>query len=128
MFDLNVKRSETNHHLVLAHGAGAGIRHEFMQTIQGLLSERGINTWTFNFSYMQKAYAQDKKVPPTRLPKLTRIQVGLKFDIVSPMHSFGGEVDMVEWLAMLHRSWNGQRCGSIRISISSGWKTPKHST
>lgn len=70
MFDLNVKRSETNHHLVLAHGAGAGIRHEFMQTIQGLLSERGINTWTFNFGYMQKAYALDKKVPPTRLPKL----------------------------------------------------------
>ena len=70
MFDLNVKRSGTNAHLVLAHGAGAGLRHEFMQRMQDLLCEQGINTWTFNFGYMQKAYAHDTKIPPTRLPQL----------------------------------------------------------
>jgi predicted alpha/beta-hydrolase family hydrolase len=70
MFDLNVKHAESNLHVVLAHGAGAGLRHDFMQGMQEFLCEKGVNVWTFNFGYMQKAYAEEKKIPPSRLPIL----------------------------------------------------------
>jgi uncharacterized protein len=37
---------------VLAHGAGAGMRHEFMATIAGALAARGIATLRWEFPYM----------------------------------------------------------------------------
>ena len=39
--------------LTLAHGAGAGMNHEFMVNISNLLSERGIATLRFNFPFME---------------------------------------------------------------------------
>jgi predicted alpha/beta-hydrolase family hydrolase len=39
---------------VLAHGAGAGMRHASMDKIAEGLSERGIATFRFNFPYMEK--------------------------------------------------------------------------
>jgi hypothetical protein len=40
--------------LVLAHGAGAGLSHPFMETITQLLSEGGITCFRFNFPYMEQ--------------------------------------------------------------------------
>jgi predicted alpha/beta-hydrolase family hydrolase len=40
--------------LVFAHGAGAGIRHKFMQTASDKLANHGIATFRFNFPYMEK--------------------------------------------------------------------------
>lgn len=40
--------------LVLAHGAGAGMTHTFMETIAEELSDRGIATLRYNFPYMEK--------------------------------------------------------------------------
>jgi uncharacterized protein len=37
---------------VLAHGAGAGMRHPFLETVSALLAERGIATLRFQFPYM----------------------------------------------------------------------------
>lgn len=39
--------------LVLGHGAGAGMRHVFMEEIAGLLGERGIATLRYQFPYME---------------------------------------------------------------------------
>ncbi len=39
--------------LVLAHGAGAGMRHAFMQAIADALGARGIATLRFQFPYME---------------------------------------------------------------------------
>ncbi|MEM7104745.1 MAG: alpha/beta family hydrolase [Bacteroidota bacterium] len=39
--------------LVLAHGAGAGMDHPFMQQLATDLSEQGIGTLRFNFIYME---------------------------------------------------------------------------
>jgi len=50
--------------LVLAHGAGAGNRHEFMDKFSLLLASLGVEVISFNFPYMQKAYELDKKRPP----------------------------------------------------------------
>jgi predicted alpha/beta-hydrolase family hydrolase len=39
---------------VLAHGAGADMRHAFMEKVAAGLAERGIATLRFNFLYMEK--------------------------------------------------------------------------
>jgi predicted alpha/beta-hydrolase family hydrolase len=39
--------------MTLAHGAGAGMQHEFMVTIAELLAERDISTLRFNFPFME---------------------------------------------------------------------------
>jgi predicted alpha/beta-hydrolase family hydrolase len=40
--------------LVLAHGAGAGMRHPFLERIAQVLSERSIATYRYEFLYMEK--------------------------------------------------------------------------
>lgn len=39
--------------LVLAHGAGAGMEHPFMETTAGALADRGVATLRFQFPYME---------------------------------------------------------------------------
>jgi predicted alpha/beta-hydrolase family hydrolase len=39
---------------VLAHGAGAGMRHPFLETIAQHLGERGIATFRYQFPYMER--------------------------------------------------------------------------
>src|SRR6476620_200423 len=39
--------------MTLAHGAGAGMNHEFMVTISEKLAEKNIATLRFNFPYME---------------------------------------------------------------------------
>jgi predicted alpha/beta-hydrolase family hydrolase len=40
--------------LVLAHGAGAGMYHAFMEAVARRLSERGVGTLRYQFPYMEK--------------------------------------------------------------------------
>ncbi|MGH7559877.1 MAG: alpha/beta hydrolase family protein [Gemmatimonadales bacterium] len=40
--------------LVLAHGAGAGMRHPFLETIAGLLADRSVATLRYEFPYMEQ--------------------------------------------------------------------------
>lgn len=54
---------------VLAHGAGAGMRHPFMQAVAIELAERGIATLRYQFPYME----QKKKRPDT--PKVAHAAV-----------------------------------------------------
>ncbi len=39
---------------VLAHGAGAGMRHPFLETIARALAERGVATLRYQFPYMER--------------------------------------------------------------------------
>jgi predicted alpha/beta-hydrolase family hydrolase len=39
---------------VLAHGAGAGMRHPFLEAIAQALGERGVATYRYEFLYMEK--------------------------------------------------------------------------
>jgi uncharacterized protein len=54
---------------VLAHGAGAGMLHPFMEAIAEGLAERGIATLRYQFPYME----QGQKRPDT--PKLAQATV-----------------------------------------------------
>jgi hypothetical protein len=56
--------------LLLAHGAGAGMEHEFMTSIAMGLATRGIRVIRFECPYMLKRREDGKKRPPDRMPKL----------------------------------------------------------
>ena len=43
---------------VLAHGAGAGMRHAFMEDIAGALAKRAIATLRYEFPYMAAGKAR----------------------------------------------------------------------
>ena len=50
---LLVRPPEARALLVLGHGAGAGMRHVFMEEMAGLLAERGVGTFRYQFPYME---------------------------------------------------------------------------
>ena len=71
MFDIEIKRSDSPvAQLVLAHGAGAGKEHEFMQTMSALFVEQNIDVVLFNFPYMQTIKETGKRRPPDKTDKL----------------------------------------------------------
>ena len=47
---------------VLAHGAGAGMRHPFLEAMSGLLAARGIGTFRYQFPYVEEG----RRRPDTR--------------------------------------------------------------
>lgn len=59
--------------LVLAHGAGAGMRHRFMEAIAGRLAERRIATFRYRFPYVEKG--RRRPDPPRLLVATVRSAV-----------------------------------------------------
>lgn len=54
-----------------AHGAGAGMDTPFLQTIAGLLAERGIGTCRFEFAYMAaRRQGSGARKPPPKAERL----------------------------------------------------------
>lgn len=71
MFDIQVHEANTPRaRLILAHGAGAGMQHPFMQDIARKVSEQGIEVVLFNFPYMQEMTATGKRRPAGKAEKL----------------------------------------------------------
>lgn len=60
--------------LVLAHGAGAGMRHAFMESAAAELGARGIATLRYEFPYMQRKSRRPD--PPAVLQATVRAAVG----------------------------------------------------
>lgn len=59
--------------LVLAHGAGAGMRHAFMETLAGTLADSGIATLRYQFPYVEKGSRRPD--PPAVLVATVRAAV-----------------------------------------------------
>ena len=55
---------------IFAHGAGAGMDHEFMQSVAKGLAFKGVRVIRCNFPYMIKRAEDGKRRPPDRAPKL----------------------------------------------------------
>jgi predicted alpha/beta-hydrolase family hydrolase len=51
---LHSKTAAANACSVLAHGAGAGMRHPFLEKVANGLAERGLNTLRYQFPYMEQ--------------------------------------------------------------------------
>ena len=81
--------------LVLAHGAGAGMRHASMQAIADAFERRGIATWRFDFPYM--AAGRSRVDPPDVATQAlaeayTAVSERTKLPIWLGGHSFGGRM------------------------------------
>ena len=62
------------HTIVLAHGAGAGMRSPFMTSFADGLGSRGIAVCRFEFPYMQEMSASGRRLPPNREPAGSTVQ------------------------------------------------------
>lgn len=87
-----------NPHLlaVLAHGAGAGMRHSFMQAVADSLAARGIATLRFNFRYMENGGSRTDA--PAVAERAVRAAVRAarnalpKLPVIAGGKSFGGRM------------------------------------
>ena len=81
---------------VLAHGAGADMRHSFMGKVADGLAERGIATFRFNFPYMEKKQGRPDQPAVAHaairaaVEEAGRLCKGLK--LVAGGKSFGGRM------------------------------------
>ena len=55
---------------IFAHGAGAGMDHEFMNTMAAKLAAQNVEVVRFNFPYMQLMSESGQRRPPNRMPAL----------------------------------------------------------
>ena len=61
---------ERNRAILLAHGAGAPMEHPFMESIATGLAAVGFPVMRFEYPYMARARAEERRLPPDRLPAL----------------------------------------------------------
>ena len=89
---------DSNAMIIMAHGAGAGKNHMFMESIAHLLFERKIAVLRFNFPYMDEG----KKRPDTKKKTVNVIEGVIRYAASTYKHplfaggkSFGGR--MTSW-------------------------------
>src|SRR3989454_567670 len=81
---------------VLAHGAGAGMRHPFLESMARVLGERGIATLRYQFPYMEKRTRRPD--PPAvaeasvRAAVATAARAAPGLPLVAGGKSFGGRM------------------------------------
>jgi uncharacterized protein len=73
---------------VLAHGAGAGMRHRFMESIAQVLAERGIATLRYQFPYVEAGTRRPD--PPGVLEATVRAAVAKAREIAPELPLFAG--------------------------------------
>ncbi|CAH0525047.1 alpha/beta fold hydrolase [Vibrio hippocampi] len=76
---------------LFAHGAGAGMQHEFMQDIATRLAQKQIRVIRFNFPYMDKSAVDGKRRPPDRAPKLLNAMTGVLENVTNQPIVIGGK-------------------------------------
>ncbi|MDQ3222955.1 MAG: alpha/beta hydrolase [Gemmatimonadota bacterium] len=81
---------------VLAHGAGAGMRHRFLESIAGALARHGVATLRYQFPYMERGARRPD--PPSVAEATVRAAVGLAEEaapglpLIAGGKSFGGRM------------------------------------
>lgn len=81
---------------VLAHGAGAGMRHPFLERVASVLGERGVATLRFQFLYMERK--QHRPDPPAVAVTVVQAAVAAAaraapaLPLVAGGKSFGGRM------------------------------------
>lgn len=81
---------------VLAHGAGAGMRHPFLERVAAALAERGIGTLRYQFPYMERK--QRRPDPPAVAAAAVRAAVEAAaaaapdLPLIAGGKSFGGRM------------------------------------
>ncbi len=82
--------------LVLAHGAGAGMRHAFLNDVAEGLAQRGIDTLRYEFPYMARGSRRPDSPPvchaTVRAAVETARRIAPTFPILAGGKSFGGRM------------------------------------
>jgi uncharacterized protein len=73
---------------VLAHGAGAGMRHQFLEAISAALAARGVTTFRFQFPYLESG--RRRPDVPSVLEETVRAAVTKAGDIVPELPVIAG--------------------------------------
>ena len=73
---------------VLAHGAGAGMRHPFMEAVADRLAARGVATFRFQFPYMESGARRPD--PPALLTATVRAAVDAAAKLAGGLPLFAG--------------------------------------
>ena len=89
---------DANALIIMAHGAGAGINHPFMESVANLLFKRKLAVLRFNFPYMDEG----KKRPDTKKKAISVIECVIRYadsayeyPLFAGGKSFGGR--MTSW-------------------------------
>jgi predicted alpha/beta-hydrolase family hydrolase len=82
--------------LVLAHGAGAGMTHPFMEAVAQGLSDRGISTLRFQFPYMENKSKRPDPPPVAQAAVRAAVIAAASLEPKTPLFaggkSFGGRM------------------------------------
>jgi uncharacterized protein len=78
--------------LVLAHGAGAGMRHAFMEALAGRLADLGVATFRYQFPYWEQG--RRRPDPPRVLVKTVRSAVAAAAGLAGDLPLFAGGKSM----------------------------------
>lgn len=84
--------SDARAFLVLAHGAGAGMRHAFLESIATALAERDVATLRYQFPYVEKGSRRPD--PRPLLLATVRAAVDLARSLAGPLPIFAGGKSM----------------------------------
>ncbi len=77
---------------MLAHGAGAGMHHRFMEVLAGRLAGHGIATFRYQFPYWEQG--RRRPDPPRVLVKTVRSAVAAAADLAGDLPLFAGGKSM----------------------------------
>lgn len=80
--------------VIFAHGAGAGMNHEYMEVLTQLMNEQHLNVLRFNFPYMDKRKLDGKRRPPDRMPVLIDCYQSLITNVKTDLPIFIGGKSM----------------------------------
>jgi hypothetical protein len=78
--------------LVLAHGAGAGMRHRFLEALAGRLAGRSIATFRYQFPYLEAG--RRRPDPPAALTATVRAAVAAAATVAPGLPLFAGGKSM----------------------------------
>jgi predicted alpha/beta-hydrolase family hydrolase len=82
--------------LVLAHGAGAGMRHPFMASVATALAERDIGTLRYQFPYMEAGRRRPDRPPKARATVRAAVEAARRecagLPVLAGGKSFGGRM------------------------------------
>ena len=95
---------------LLAHGAGAGMRHHFMEDVAGALAARGVATLRYQFPYVE--HGSRRPDPPGMLEATVRAAVAKARELAPDLPLVAGGKSMGGRMtsnAMAHRSLDGVR-------------------
>lgn len=81
---------------VFAHGAGAGMRHSFMEQVAAGLADRGVTTLRFNFPYMENGSRRPDSPAVAHAAIRTAVAVAARLcpdlPLIAGGKSFGGRM------------------------------------